>query len=114
MNPSIVLHPDQSGLDRDQLRFVMSMRAVGEGHISSIAFREGIAGPDGDFSLWPQSGPAMASVADARHHLEPAEAVTVHRQPSSPISNRVPFPVTEAQHNGQEDAATTSTRLNPR
>src|SRR3546814_10578530 len=46
MNPSIVLHPDQSGLDRDQLRFVMSMRAVGEGHISSIAFREGIAGPD--------------------------------------------------------------------
>src|SRR3546814_4286239 len=32
MNPSIVLHPDQSGLDRDQLRFVMSMRAVGAGH----------------------------------------------------------------------------------
>src|SRR3546814_9439098 len=57
------------------------MRAVGEGHISSIAFREGIAGPDGDFSLWPQSGPAMAAVADDRHHLEPAEAVTVHRQP---------------------------------
>src|SRR3546814_15952448 len=51
MNPSIVLHPDQSGLDRDQLRFVMSMRAVGEGHISSIAFREGIAGPDGDFKI---------------------------------------------------------------
>ncbi|MFC3785065.1 putative GH43/DUF377 family glycosyl hydrolase [Sphingopyxis italica] len=103
MNPSIVLHPDQSGLDRDQLRFVMSMRAVGEGHISSIAFREGIVGPDGDFSLWPQSGPAMAAVADDRHHLEPADAVTVHRQPDSPISNSVLFPVTEAQRNGLED-----------
>src|SRR3546814_12384839 len=45
----------------------------------------------------------MASVADDRHHLEPAEAVTVHRQPDSPISNSVLFPVTEAQRNGLED-----------
>ena len=103
MNPSIVLHPDQSGLGRDQLRFVMSMRAVGEGHISSIAFREGIVGPDGDFSLWPQSGPAMAAVVDDRHHLEAEDAVAVHRQPDSPISNSVLFPVTEAQRNGLED-----------
>src|SRR3546814_12636147 len=87
MNPSIVLHPDQSGLDRDQLRFVMSMRAVGEGHISSIAFREGIAGPDGDFSLWPQSGPAMAAVVDDRHHLGPEDAVTGHRQPEPTITS---------------------------
>jgi predicted GH43/DUF377 family glycosyl hydrolase len=103
MNPSIVPHPDQSGLYPHQQRFVMSMRAVGEGHISSIAFREGIIGPDGDFSLWPQSGPAMAAVADDRHHIEPDEAVTVHRQPGSPISNSVLFPVTEAQRNGLED-----------
>src|SRR5690606_4493064 len=47
INPSIVPHPDQSGLARNQQRFVMSMRAVGEGHISSIAFREGIIGPGG-------------------------------------------------------------------
>ena len=43
MNPSIVPHPDQSGMTRGAKRFVMSLRAVGEGHISSIAFREGIA-----------------------------------------------------------------------
>lgn len=41
-NPSIVAHPDQTGLENGQLRFVMSVRAVGEGHISSIEFRTGI------------------------------------------------------------------------
>jgi predicted GH43/DUF377 family glycosyl hydrolase len=103
MNPSIVPHPDQSGLDAGQQRFVMSMRAVGEGHISSVAFREGIVGPNGDFRLWPQSGPAMAAVADDRHHIEASEAVQIHRQPDSAISNSVLFPVTEAQRGGLED-----------
>src|SRR3546814_3497524 len=79
------------------------MRAVGEVHISSVAFREGIIGPGGDFDLWPQSGPAMAAVADDRHHIGPDDAVTVHRQPDSAISNTVLFPVTEAQRNGLED-----------
>ena len=103
MNPSIVPHPDQSGIDADQLRFVMSMRAVGEGHISSVAFREGIVGPGSEFLLGPQSGPAMAAVADDRHNLRPDEPVLVHRQPDSTISNSVLFPITEAQRNGLED-----------
>jgi predicted GH43/DUF377 family glycosyl hydrolase len=103
MNPSVVPHPDQTGLAAHQQRFLMSMRAVGEGHISSIAFREGIIGPGGDFALWPQSGPAMAAVVDDRHQLGPDDAVTVHRQPDSAISNSVLFPVTEAQRNGLED-----------
>lgn len=41
-NPSMVIHPDQSGTKKDSIRYVMSLRAVGEGHISSIVFREGI------------------------------------------------------------------------
>jgi hypothetical protein len=41
MNPSIVRHPDQSGLSRGAVRIAISLRAVGEGHISSVAFREG-------------------------------------------------------------------------
>jgi len=41
-NPSIVPAPDQTGLGSDQQRFVMSLRAVGEGHISSIEFRTGV------------------------------------------------------------------------
>jgi hypothetical protein len=41
-NPSIVPHPDQSELPSGSLRFVLSLRATGEGHISSISFRTGI------------------------------------------------------------------------
>jgi predicted GH43/DUF377 family glycosyl hydrolase len=41
-NPSIVPHPDQSGLNGGCLRFVMSLRAVGEGHLSSVVFHTGI------------------------------------------------------------------------
>lgn len=40
-NPSIVPHPDQSALEEGTLRFIMSLRATGEGHISSIVFRSG-------------------------------------------------------------------------
>lgn len=40
-NPSIVPHPDQSNLDPGSLRFIISLRATGEGHISSIEFRTG-------------------------------------------------------------------------
>lgn len=45
-NPSIVRHPDQTNLAPGDLRFVMSLRAVGEGHISSIVFRSGIISQD--------------------------------------------------------------------
>ena len=41
-NPSIVPHPDQSDLKKGSLRFIMSLRATGEGHVSSIVFRGGI------------------------------------------------------------------------
>ena len=41
-NPSIVPHPDQSHLKKGSLRFIMSLRATGEGHLSSIVFRGGV------------------------------------------------------------------------
>jgi len=41
-NPSIVAHPNQSGVPSGGLRFVMSLRATGEGHVSSIVFRTGV------------------------------------------------------------------------
>lgn len=44
-NPSMVAHPDQTGLAAGELRFVMSVRAVGEGHVSSVEFRTGTVGP---------------------------------------------------------------------
>jgi predicted GH43/DUF377 family glycosyl hydrolase len=45
-NPSIVPHPDQTGLTSGALRFILSLRATGEGHISSITFRTGVIHPD--------------------------------------------------------------------
>ncbi len=45
-NPSIVAHPDQSNLAEGELRFILSLRATGEGHISSIEFRTGIIHAD--------------------------------------------------------------------
>jgi predicted GH43/DUF377 family glycosyl hydrolase len=45
-NPSIVPHPDQTGLPEGALRFILSLRATGEGHVSSITFRTGVIHPD--------------------------------------------------------------------
>ncbi len=52
-NPSIIPHPDQSGVAAGGLRFVLSLRATGEGHISSIEFRSGVIDPEGAVSLDP-------------------------------------------------------------
>ena len=52
-NPSIVPHPDQSGLPQGSLRFILSLRATGEGHISSITFRTGTVSAKGSITLSP-------------------------------------------------------------
>ena len=55
-NPSIVPHPDQTGLPTGSLRFILSLRATGEGHISSITFRKGIIHPDQRIEVLPTTG----------------------------------------------------------
>jgi predicted GH43/DUF377 family glycosyl hydrolase len=52
-NPSIVPDPDQSGLPQGALRFILSLRATGEGHISSITFRTGTISAQGCIVLTP-------------------------------------------------------------
>jgi predicted GH43/DUF377 family glycosyl hydrolase len=52
-NPSIVSHPDQSGLPKGVLRFILSLRATGEGHISSITFRTGTVSAQHRITLTP-------------------------------------------------------------
>jgi len=54
-NPSIVPHPDQDQLPSGALRFIMSLRATGEGHVSSIEFRVGVISREGDIDLTPAS-----------------------------------------------------------
>ncbi len=63
-NPSIVPHPDQSDLPPGSLRFVMSLRATGEGHISSVTFRTGLVDAQGGIKI---NDPT-------RYSLEPAQA----------------------------------------
>ena len=50
-NPSIVAHPDQAGTVAGSLRFVMSVRGIGEGHRSSIGFRTGIVDAAGRVTI---------------------------------------------------------------
>src|SRR3981189_41010 len=52
-NPSIVPHPDQSGTPEGGLRFILSLRAVGEGHVSSLTFRAGTIAADGSLAVDP-------------------------------------------------------------
>jgi predicted GH43/DUF377 family glycosyl hydrolase len=100
MNPSIVPHVDQSNLHPGAQRFILSLRTVGEGHISSIAFREGILSKNGDLTLWPQPNFSIAAESDVPR---PIDSVTARRPPSVPISGAVIFPFTPAQRNGLED-----------
>ena len=50
-NPSIIPHPDQSGVPSGSLRFIISLRATGEGHISSLTFRSGLIDLNGHISI---------------------------------------------------------------
>ncbi|WP_419828301.1 glycoside hydrolase family 130 protein [Sphingomonas sp.] len=100
MNPSIVRHPDQSGLSPGSSRIVMSLRTVGEGHISSIAFREGILSKGSFFELAPE--PPFATAADSAVELENG-GIEVHRHRDSTLSGTVIFPMTSAQSKGLED-----------
>jgi predicted GH43/DUF377 family glycosyl hydrolase len=67
-NPSIVPHPDQSHLDKGSLRFIMSLRATGEGHLSSIVFRSGVLDSHNTFLFDPTSD--YVETPDV--HLDPA------------------------------------------
>ncbi len=63
-NPSMVLHPNQSGIKNVEKRFILSLRAVGEGHISSIEFRSGIVDKDGAITLDEETGFTSCSDKD--------------------------------------------------
>lgn len=103
MNPSVVRHPDQSGLDEGSTRILLSLRAVGEGHISTVAFREGVITAARELTLVPQPAFATAAVLGPHPADKPEDTVALHRQRDSSLSGTVIFPITEAQRNGLED-----------
>jgi predicted GH43/DUF377 family glycosyl hydrolase len=103
MNPSIVRHPDQSGLADGAQRVVLSLRAVGEGHISSIAFREGILDQRSGFELMSRP-PFSVAVSQTIAASEANGGVTTaERFAETSLSGTVIFPFTPQQRNGLED-----------
>jgi predicted GH43/DUF377 family glycosyl hydrolase len=103
-NPSIVSHPDQSNAPKGGLRFILSLRAIGEGHVSSLTFRAGTIAADGNVTIDPTA--RLASSPRISEHTSQAdgEHVELIFKPEEDLSERVIFPVTAAQSNGIEDA----------
>lgn len=103
-NPSIVRHPDQSGAPAGGCRFVLSLRAVGEGHVSSLTFRSGTIDIDGNVVIDPTARLASVPKVTERTTRPDGDDVELVFDDDTELSERVIFPVTEPQINGIEDA----------
>jgi predicted GH43/DUF377 family glycosyl hydrolase len=103
-NPSIVRHPDQSGAPANGCRFILSLRAVGEGHISSLTFRSGTIAADGTVAVDPTARLATVPKIQRRTPKTNGEDIQVLFGFEEELSERVIFPITDAQSNGIEDA----------
>src|SRR5271163_504254 len=103
-NPSIVRHPDQTGAPENGCRFILSLRAVGEGHISSLTFRSGTIAADGGVSV--DSTARLAAIPKVRRRTPTpnGDNIEVVFRDDEELSERIIFPITDAQANGIEDA----------
>jgi predicted GH43/DUF377 family glycosyl hydrolase len=103
-NPSIVLHPDQTAAPSGGCRFVLSLRSVGEGHISSLTFRAGSIAADGGVTVDSPGRLASMHTVSQRTPHPLGETFEIAFKPEIDISERVIFPMTYAQARGIEDA----------
>jgi predicted GH43/DUF377 family glycosyl hydrolase len=103
-NPSIVPHPDQSDAPKGGTRVIISLRAIGEGHVSSLTFRTGTIAADGSLTVDPTARLASVPRISDRVSGPDGERVELIFKPEEDLSERVIFPVTESQSNGIEDA----------
>jgi predicted GH43/DUF377 family glycosyl hydrolase len=103
-NPSIVAHVDQSGAPDGGRRLILSLRAVGEGHVSSLTFRSGTIAADGGVTVDPTARFASIPTVVRRICGPDGDEVQLLFTSDADISERVIFPVTESQSNGIEDA----------
>ena len=79
-NPSIVPHPDQAGTEEGTLRFILSLRATGEGHVSSITFRTGVIHDDHRIEIQDPGGfitkPARFPIQSTKKVCSPASCMS--------------------------------------
>jgi len=102
-NPSIVPSHDQSGLPEGAIRFVLSLRGIGEGHVSSVTFRTGTWTPGGDITIDPPHPAGIAPQVERKEGEEGNESVYLSCGGARHISETVLFPFTPAQRQGIED-----------
>ena len=103
-NPSIVRHLDQSDVLPGSCRIILSLRAIGEGHISSLTFRSGVIAADGTVNVDPTARLASVPRVSNRTCRPDGADVELVFESGVDLSERVIFPVTDAQANGIEDA----------
>jgi predicted GH43/DUF377 family glycosyl hydrolase len=99
-NPSMVLHPRQDEDGSGAIRFLMSLRGIGEGHISSVTFRTGSWSEDGGFVL---DEPSKQAVSPRVEKVNGDGTTVIECEGSEDVSETVLFPVTESQRQGIED-----------
>jgi predicted GH43/DUF377 family glycosyl hydrolase len=97
-NPSIVPHPDQAGVPKGALRFILSLRATGEGHISSITFRTGQISAQHRITLVPPVPFVMEPerVANAAY----VKALFAHKLQEAGVQNEFCRRVLDRLHEG--------------
>lgn len=97
-NPSIVPHPDQAGVPKGALRFILSLRATGEGHISSITFRSGQISAQHRITLVPPVPFVMEPerVANAAY----VKALFAHKLQEAGVQNEFCRRVLDRLHEG--------------
>jgi predicted GH43/DUF377 family glycosyl hydrolase len=89
-NPSAVLGPDQSGLDAGQARVALSVRGIGEGHISSIGFCSAVVGPGAQWCFEPRLLPvSVADTTPASWHRAHLQAVLADQGPLDELGQAV-------------------------
>ena len=103
-NPSIVAHPNQSDAPNGGLRFILSLRAIGEGHVSSLTFRVGTIAADGSLTVDPTARLASSPRIGHRISRPDGDHIELTFNPEEELSERVIFPITDSQSNGIEDA----------
>ncbi|MEO6214529.1 MAG: glycoside hydrolase family 130 protein [Sphingomonas sp.] len=100
-NPSIVPHPDQEEVPEGCLRFILSLRGIGEGHVSSITFRTGIWHADGRIAVDPASPEGVPPRIEQGNEND--DIVHLICADSREISETVIFPILPSQRQGVED-----------
>ena len=102
-NPSIVRHPDQSGVSSSDTRFILSLRGIGEGHISSLTFRTGTWSANGDVSVDPPSAHAVGPYIDRSQSTGNELVIALSFDHVADISEAVVYPFMPSQGRGIED-----------